>query len=283
MAKVGGGWNNASSPSGEYPMRILMLALAFVALPSQATVTEAVQVEVRPVSADGYELRVVLPAAVTEAQAQAALQPVADKVCQGRRAQLGRYRFEATDPVATGAAQDQAGTQTFSQQMQCVDGDALPAPPPGQPAPKTPPSDDDKRTVTEQTLAYLSAKDRDDFTAVRAMLDSHSVALLSSPEALSARIAFNQAAGEPKQRQVVRLTWYDDPAGAPRLGRYVAADYRGDFAHAGFYCGYAVWLLQPDGQFRIVRSEEGTLAPADAEAIAPENIAATRAQLGCRD
>lgn len=267
-------------------MRVMMLAVALVALPSPAAAAKPVQVEVRQVSADDYELRVMLPGTVNEAQAQAGLLPVAEQVCQGRRAQLGRYRFEVTAPLANDADPDTAapaGTQTFSQQLKCVAGGSAPTEAPGQPAPKTPPSDDDKRTVTEQTLAYLAAKDRGDFTAVRALFDPDAAALLSSPESQSTRIAFNQAAGEPKQRQVLRLTWYDDPAGAPRLGRYVAADYRVDYPHAGFYCGFAVWLLQPDGKFRIVRNEEGVLSDADAKAVAAGQMASVRAQLGCRD
>lgn len=72
-------------------MRHLLLALALIALPDAVIAQEAVEVQVRQVSADGYEVRVVLPAAVSEAQAQASLLPVAQQVCEGRSAQLGRY------------------------------------------------------------------------------------------------------------------------------------------------------------------------------------------------
>lgn len=259
----------------------LAVTLAFIALPCLASAQEGAEVQVRQASANGYELRVVLPAAVSEAQAQASLLPVARQVCGGRSAQLGRYRFESTRLLAPAASDP--GTQAFIQQVECGAPAAAASEPPGQPAPRTPPTDDDKRRVTERTLAYLAAKDRGDFAAAREFFEPGAASMLASPEGEQRRRSFNKAAGQPAQRQVVRLTWYDDPEGAPRRGRYAAADYRADYPHAGFYCGFAMWWLQPDGEFRIVRIEEGEILDADAKAIAPGQLASVRAQLGCRD
>jgi hypothetical protein len=261
-------------------MRTLLPGIALLALASVALAQSPVEVQVRQVSADGHELTVQLPATITQDQAQAALLPVAQQVCAGRRAEMGRYRFESTAALSPGGGTP--ALQTFTQQVQCVGTPAI-ATDRGVPAPATPPSDDDKRRVTELTLAYLAAKDRGDFTAARALFEPQAANLLDSPRSRADREAFNAASGQPEQREVIRLTWYDDPAGAPSLGRYVAADYRGDYAHAGFYCGFAVWLLQPDGGFRIVRIEEGVLTDDVARPMAPGSLADARSQLGCRD
>jgi hypothetical protein len=107
--------------------------------------------------------------------------------------------------------------------------------------------------------------------------------IVADGKARAARAAFNKAVGLPDNREVVRLTWYDDPAGAPQPGRYVAADYRGDYPHAGFYCGYVVWLLQLDGSYRIVREEEAQMPDEVAKKFSPEELAAARTQVQCRD
>lgn len=99
----------------------------------------------------------------------------------------------------------------------------------------------------------------------------------------AARTQFNAAAGQPSHRDVVRVTWYDDPAGAPQPGRYAAADYRGDYPNTSFYCGYVLWHLQADGRFRIIREEEAQMLDEIAKAFSPEQLAAARAQLQCRD
>lgn len=148
---------------------------------------------------------------------------------------------------------------------------------------KTQPTAEDERTVRTATVNYLAAKDRGDFDAAYALLGSEMAAMFTTENWRSPRAAFNAAAGQPNNREVVRLTWYDDPAGAPMPGRYVAADYRGDYAHAGFYCGYLMWYLQPDGSYRIVREEEGQMLDAIAKTFTPEALASARAQIQCRD
>lgn len=82
---------------------------------------------------------------------------------------------------------------------------------------------------------------------------------------------------------VVRITWYDDPPGAPTHGRYAAADYRVDYPREAFTCGYTIWLRQADGGYLVVREEEGRAAPDVIAKLSPEQRLAMRAQLQCRD
>ena len=259
-------------------MRRISLALvAALVIPAEGA-ADSVEVQTRQLSPDRFELVVELPAKIDASQASSMLSPVAEQLCAGRPAQLGRYRFESSAPLAPGAKA--SSTQTFTQQVECGTSTEVVH---VARAPKTPPTAENERTIRADTLDYLAAKDRGDFDAAYAVLGSELAATMTKENWRAPRAAFNASEGLPGKREVVRLTWYDDPAGAPLPGRYVAADYRGDYTHAGFYCGYVVWHLQVDGSYRIVREEEGQIANAVAEKLTPQELASARAQLQCRD
>ena len=248
--------------------------LAFLAL-APAAVAEQIEVGVRQTGPDAFEVVATLPATVDPTQAQALLQPVATEACGGRTATFGHYRFESSALVGADPART---TQLFVQQVACG-GEPAPAPVPVDLPPTTPA---DEAAVRQRTLDYLAAKDRDDFDAAAAMMAPGSREMIDTADWRAPRQAFNAEAGEPTRRDVVRVSWYDNPAGAPRAGRYVAADYRGDFEHAGFYCGYAMWFLESDGTYRLIREEEGKVGPGEA-AKAAADLPSLRRQLGCRD
>jgi hypothetical protein len=257
--------------------RISLVLVAAVMIPA-AIAADSLDVQAKQVGPDQYELIVELPAEIDPQRASSMLLPVAEQLCAGRAAQLGRYRFESRAPLASGAKA--SSTQTFTQQVECGISTSVVH---VARAPKTPPTAEDERAVRAATLDYLAAKDRGDFDAAYALLGGEMAAMFTTENWRSPRATFNAAAGQPNNREVVRLTWYDDPAGAPIPGRYVAADYRGDYAHAGFYCGYLMWYLQPDGSYRIVREEEGQMPDAIAKKFTAEELASARAQIQCRD
>jgi hypothetical protein len=262
--------------------RVLLLVLSVLAVtPSAAQSPGETSVTLRQLAENRYEITAAPPVDFNEAQVQAALMPLAQQTCAGRTARWGRHRFKKRQAL-TGEPED-TDTQTFIQEFECADALSVAVEDTGTPAPLTPPSEDDKRKVTEQTLAFLAARDRNDFASALEFISEPTREMLSSPNGNANRRDFNAAAGEPESRQVVRLTWYDNPAGAPRRGRYVAADYRGDYSHPGFYCGYAMWYLDPDAQFRIVRMEEGVMTPETVQSLTSEQKAGMRQQLGCRD
>jgi cytochrome c551/c552 len=235
------------------------------------------RVHSRELGANHFELEAQLAASTAPDEAQALLQPYAKQLCHDAAVHLGRYRFESDAPVGSDPA---TATQTFVQEMTC--GGEAPAAPAVAPAPSTPPTADDERHVRDLTLAYLSAKDGNDFDAAFAMVAEENRQFMREDNWRPPRWAFKVAGGTPTRRDVVRITWYDNPAGAPP-GRYVAADFRGDYQHAGFYCGYVMWIRQADGSYLILREEEGQLSPGDAARIPPTDLASVRNQLGCRD
>lgn len=257
--------------------RISLTLVAAVMIPA-AVAADSVEVQTKQLGPDQYELIVELPAEIAPHNASSMLLPVAEQLCAGRAAQLGHYRFESHAPLASGT--ETSSTQTFTQQVECGTSTSVVH---VARAPKTQPTAEDERAVRTATLNYLAAKDRGDFDAAYALLGSEMAALFTTENWRSPRATFNAAAGQPNNREVVRLTWYDDPAGAPIPGRYVAADYRGDYAHAGFYCGYLMWHLQPDGSYRIVREEEAQMPDEIASKFTPEELASARTQVQCRD
>jgi hypothetical protein len=259
-------------------MRRILLALVAAVMIPAAIAADSVEVQARQLGPDQYELVAELPAEIDLQQASSLFVPVAEQLCVGRPAQMGRYRFESHAPLAPGAKA--TSTQTFTQQVECGTSNSVVH---VARAPKTPPTTEDERAIRADTLRYLEAKDRGDFDAARALLGSEMATLLTTESWRSPRAAFNATAGLPTRREVVRLTWYDDPAGAPLPGRYVTADYRGDYAHAGFYCGYVAWHLQSDGTFRIVREEEAQMPDEIAKKFTAEELASARAQVQCRD
>jgi hypothetical protein len=229
-----------------------------------------------------YQLSVTLAETVDPAQGQAALVPKALELCGSLRPEFGHYRFEGTEPMA-GTKKAPKRSLQYTQDIECKDPSAHLAVSDIPPAPATPPTAEDEADIRKRTLAYLEAKDTNDFDLAYKMFGPTMVGYMTPDSWRKPRAAFNAATGGQAEREVVRITWYDDPQNAPSPGRYAAADYRASYPSQAFYCGYAVWLRQKDGSYLIVREEEGQTTPDMAAGIAPESMPAVRAQLGCRD
>ncbi|MBF6024576.1 DUF4019 domain-containing protein [Lysobacter niastensis] len=265
-------------------MRSSAVALIVAAFAMRATAGDSAQVEVKPVGDGRFELSVELAGVTDPDLAQQRLGPAATELCGALPVQLGRYRFESNAPLAgTKPSGVSHASVRFMQEVRC--GTAITAsrlsPPP--PAPATPPTAEDEAGIRTQTLHYLTAKDEGSFESALAMFSESSAGMFTEASWRDARAAFNAASGRPERRQVVRVTWYDNPPNAPTPGRYAAADYSAGYANAAFYCGYVVWLRQADGSYRIVREEEAQMPPEVMAKVPPEQLPAMRAQVGCRD
>lgn len=262
--------------------RNAVLALALVALAPTAFAGDTAHVQVKPLSGGRFELTATVPNTTDPRNGQAALLPKAMELCGTGVPQLGTYKFTSTAPMV-GTGSTIPVSLVFVQEMQCVDATPVETVVPSVVrAPASRPTPNDEADIRSRTLKFLSAKDRGDFDAAVAMFSSTTGAMLTEETWRSKRRDFNASAGMPLQQKVMRVTWYDDPPGAAP-GHYAAADYSASHENAAFYCGYVVWLLQPDGGYQIVREEEGQMSPAEARLIAPSDMGAARAQLGCRD
>lgn len=214
-----------------------------------------------------------------------AITPEAVALCGDLFPHFGRYRFKARAPLDGQDGPDSTSLE-YAQEITCRDvpqqrPETISAPVP--PAPESPPTEADSDVIRALTLTYLRAKDTADGDAAYA-LRSNEMASYRTPEAWAAtRDAFNAQVGPGAQPNVARITWYDNPAGAPVPGRYAAADYGVAYPSHGFTCGYVMWLRQADGGYLIVREEEAQITPDDVAHLSAEQVASMRVQVRCRD
>lgn len=252
-------------------------------LQASASAGEGVQVENH---GDGrYTLSTVLSGTSDPVHGVVAITPEAIAVCGELFPHFGAYRFEARSPMA-GIGEPGPESLNYAHDITCHDAPqeelaTLSAPVP--PAPDSPPTEVDAAVVQALTRAYFQAKETADPDAAYTML-SQEMASYASPEAWAAnRSALNAKLGPGAETTVARITWYDNPANAPALGRYAAVDYGVSYPSNGFTCGYVVWLRQADGAYLVVREEEAQVTPDSIVNLSPEQVAGMRAQLQCRD
>jgi hypothetical protein len=150
-------------------------------------------------------------------------------------------------------------------------------------APGWQPSETDQQAVLSATYAYFAARDRGRYPEAWAMLSESMKRISPIAEWKRGAADFNAAAGAVRGRRVTEITWYNNPPNAPQPGVYVAADFSSEFDRLEFVCGYLMWLLQPDGSFRLAREEQNLLDKATASKLASIDRQPLRAQMGCKD
>lgn len=247
------------------------LALAFC---MPAVGQQSLNADVVQLGPGAYRIKVTFPGVVAPDQAQLALAEVGTHLCQGQTPTWGRYEFETLEPATP--SQDAQANTNFQQDFAC----GVVVARPGTPAPKTPATDADRHDVETLTLDYLTRKDRNDFATADAMFEEDVIAQFDRTWR-DARRAFNADAGIPASRSIVGVTFYDDPADAPRLGRYAAVDFRAAYESRAFYCGYVLWLQGADGNWRLTREDE-SLATGDTVRGLPEDqLQKLKPQPGC--
>lgn len=250
-----------------------------VAVPTFALASPQQAVQVRQPSPGHYELTATFDGTTDVATAQRLLVPEAAKRCGDQPYSLGHYTFSSSAPVRAedGGAKPRV---TITQQVICgAPGSNLPNP--TLQNANWHPTPADQETIRQRTLAYLEAKDRGDFKSALAMVAEPTRGMMAHSQWQDSRRKFNAAAGPVRHRQIITVSWYDHPSGAPP-GWYATADYTATYASAAFYCGYLAWMRQPDGSFTMIREDEGKLTPSEAATIPPDRMASVRAQLGCK-
>ncbi|RYG38588.1 MAG: DUF4019 domain-containing protein [Burkholderiales bacterium] len=257
-----------------------------VLLPALGATSAQDRTQVEDHGGGRYTLTTTLTATTDPMHGQLAIVPKAEALCGDLHPHYGHYRFESTAPAPPAAPAQATAELRYSQDIQCLEtaeqalqetAGTVP------PAPATPPTAADEALIQRRTTEYLLAKVAVDANAAYAML-SETMRSYAAPEDWRAtRNAFNAKAGAGAVPAVVRLSWYDNPANAPTPGRYVAADYRVDYPSGAFSCGYVAWLLHGDGNYLVVREEEGQMTPDLLATLAPEQRSTIRAQLQCRD
>jgi hypothetical protein len=124
--------------------------------------------------------------------------------------------------------------------------------------------------------SYYARRDAGDFNGSSAMLSPDVRPDKSDYAGLS---DFNRALGIGSRR-LTGVTWYVNPASAPRLGAYAALDFVGQYTGAHLYCGYLMLYRQGPGTYEIIREEQNVFHR-NAEPIDPAQLEQMRSAM-CR-
>lgn len=247
-------------------MIILRVLTALVALQPGPSVT------VTPLSGDDHQVTVTIDGQPNTAVLQRLLERAAEGACAGRFVHYGRYRYELNQP-APGEDPGLPTTFVFHQTITCAD---EPQAEPPAPVPSN---------LTEVELTQLEPEVMGRASRFFAAMDSGRWAEayeLSAPElhggmTLEEWIADQGAPDPALSRNLIRLTWYQNPPTAP-AGLYGAVDYSARHA-GGQRCGYLIWYRpRPADPFRLIRIDETTISDGFDDAT----LAQMRAQ-HCRD
>ena len=207
-------------------------------------------VHIEPLADQAYRLTATIEGETNPASAQAVLQPTALRICGSESYVFGRYSFTANESVeSTGVS-----TVTLVQNVTC----GLE----GAPASSAPPAPPLSEAGLERLNPVIDGLTERYFSAIEEARHADSLAMTSEQMTGGASLAewtrtreqHRAEAGAPVSRQVARLTWYTNPAGAPP-GYYAAVDYVASWER-GDECGYLIWF-SPDGvaPFTLARQE----------------------------
>jgi hypothetical protein len=256
--------------------------IAFALLLQIAT-APAPQIGEEMMSDGHYRLRMMAPGVTSVEVAQTLLLPSALRLCGDRAPHFGHFEWVADAQISNVSGEQRPGALALVQELYCGTLPPAPADTAAAPDPNWRQSAEQEQVVRARTSAYFAAKDSGRFADAYAMLTPQMQADADLQTWSGAAADFNRRAGALRNRQLIRVTWYNNPPQAPVAGLYAAVDFNGDFAGLHFLCGYVVWLLQRDGSWRLVREEQSSAALADAPTASAAQIAQIRTQTGCRD
>lgn len=234
------------------------LMLAAVASPEVSSQRFILEMPVSPDTSEGRELI-----------ARRALE-----LCGGGYPELGHFTYTGLEKVG--------GPSTFKVDQEYVCRDA-PPPKVEYPAadPNWQPTPDDESRIREATLGYFTLYDSGDSAAVHALWSSDNQTMQPLEQRTVKLRESRQKEGKPISRRIAKLTWYVNPAGAPKPGIYVAADYEKAYSEVNLVCGYVIWFRKLDGSYELTREETTRLEKTDQDPLSSEKRAEMRAVMRC--
>lgn len=134
----------------------------------------------------------------------------------------------------------------------------------------------DEADVRRIFTSYYAKRDAGDFAGSSSMMSADTRPSESDYPRLR---DFNKTLGNGTRR-ITGVTWYVNPASAPRLGAYAALDFVGQYELPHLYCGYLILYRQGPNAYEIVR-EEQNLVGRSAEPMDPAQLEQMRAAM-CR-
>lgn len=198
-------------------------------------------------TADGYRAEVAAFDLPHEVYVNAEIERRAAALCADKQIDWGKFGSEAKIYHDPGKAP--AKISGFFKEFRCV---INKEPIVASVSPDWKASEADEADVRRTFDQYYAKRDAGDFDGSAAMLSSD---IRPSSSDYARLREFNQMLGKGGRR-ITGVTWYINPASAPRLGAYAALDFVGQYTGAHLYCGYLVLYRQGPSAYEIIREEQ---------------------------
>lgn len=254
-----------------------------IALLLQIAAAPTPQISSEALGGGHYRLRLAAPGISQVEEARRLLLPTAQRLCGALRPNFGHFEWVSEEQLTNSSDRSSADSLALIQELFCGSPPPAPAETAAPPDPNWRQSEAQEQAVLARTRAYFAARDSGRYAEAYAMLTPGMQADSDFLTWSRARSEFNRTAGTLQRRELIRVTWYNNPPQAPVAGLYAAVDFNGDFAGLHFLCGFVVWLLQRDGSWRLVSEEQNSAVRAAAPNATAAEIAQMRTQAGCRD
>ena len=242
----------------------------------------ASEISVRAAQQGTYEFVLTNPTALSEVEAQGQIAKAASSVCRGATAVLGKWRFESKEAIG-GAVPSSPAKDSFRfvQEVSCAAGPQVQ----GAQRPPTLRTEEESRKVQSEVKlkseAYFKLIASKQVDEAFEHLSTTFRSTVNGAKWKGDKLSFHAAAGEPTQVLIAKVTVYDNPAGAPEPGLYVAADYSNAYRNVPIHCGYLMWFRPVGGEFRITREETGYVTSEQLKAIPNEQLSEIKRKLRC--
>lgn len=221
------------------------------------------------------DFTMVMPVRPDTPDGQRRLAERAMQICGSRYPIMERYRFSGSESLQG------AGEPRYEVRQELTCADTPPAAPTGEAAPANwQPSNQDVSEITALTRRYFAAIDSGDVETAHSLWSDDMQAETPLPERRQSVEAFRAQAGRAGAAPTTRLTWYVNPAGAPRPGIYVAVDYERSYENLTMNCGYLIWYREGERGYRLTRQEDSVMARS-AGTPPPEVLAQMRQSSRC--
>jgi hypothetical protein len=239
----------------------------------------AAEVSVRQLRPGTYEFALTNPTALSENEARAHIAKAAVSICKGLTAVPGRWRYESKEAISGGSP---SSTETFRfiLEVSCVPGAQT------QTGERRPTLQNDEESQRAQNEVRLKSQEYFQLIASKRVdeaLTHLAIAGMGVDEARwkSNKLSFQAMTGAPLEISITKITVYDNPAGAPAPGLYIAADYSNVYRDVPIHCGYLMWFRPVGGEFRITREETGHVTSEQLRSIPSAQLPEVKRRLRC--
>ena len=234
----------------------------------------------KEVSTNQFELTLKNEVPLEIAQAQQAIYESAVQICNGKIPSYGKYKFESKQPISDA---EETSSFTFLQHISCTD----------EKQKNTVNSKfeltgkqeaDIKKLVNKMTNQFMQSKELGEFQIAYDMLTPSNKQTSEFSSWKQRQTEYFTNSGKLVNRNIWRVTIYNNPDNSPQPGIYIAADYESNYELFPIHCGYVIWHTsnQNSKEFKVMREEFGNISNDMLKQIKPEDLQKIRKQIGCR-